>query len=224
MKTIKLHALMTFVSVFNLSCATSQKAHVKESDEINKTTSAEASAQKSPDRMPTCPLTELPQKMRLVKDRDPNTFQLVYYVLDENHKRVALIKDSQFGNQSFEIRTLSGELIANADFSKTGVETSIALKDCNGRVLGYVRRDIEDSFLTADASYEIKNLEENILFKSKREQENLQVFSVRNASDSEMAFFRIERNNQRYEADIESEVGDLNKFLILATLRAYASH
>lgn len=188
-----------------------------ESDAIKIETDIHGSAARAIDSI--CPEIQLPARIN-IKAVKPLIVGSPYRkaIYDEKNQIVAYLTQNA-GTGQFAIYDLNKKMALTGKV-KTGGDV-IELFDCGNAKIGVIKRDTERSFLTAASSFDVRDDEGNLLFRSEKKSESSPVISVLDSNKSELASLVVKRSEKTFEASLKKEAKGENALLLMATLKLY---
>jgi hypothetical protein len=138
-------------------------------------------------------------------------------IYNDNNQIIAYITQSAAEGQ-FAIYDLNKKMVLTGK-SKSG--DVIELFNCANAKIGVIKRDTERSFLTAASSFDVRDDQGNLIFKSEKKSESSPLISITDRSKTELASLLVRRNEKKFEANFNKEAKGENALLMMATLKLY---
>ncbi|MGZ3691979.1 MAG: hypothetical protein ACXVAX_10775, partial [Pseudobdellovibrio sp.] len=137
--------------------------------------------------------------------------------VNEKNQVIAYIKQNST-NEQFEVFDTNNNIVMTGKIKARTGTTEIELRNCQGQDIGFIKQDVEKSFLSADASYIAEDSNGNFVFQSFKKEEASKVISVTDKNESELGSLNVERSRSKFEANLKD--GNSEKaLLIMATLK-----
>jgi len=165
-----------------------------------------------------CQVMNLPSKIN-IKQITPVVVGFPYRkaIYNDKNQIIAYITQSAAEGQ-FAIHDLNKKVVLTGK-TKSGDE--IELFNCANAKIGVIKRDTERSFLTAASSFDVRDDQGNLIFKSEKKSESSPVISITDRSKTELASLLVHRNEKKFEASFNKETKGESALLMMATLKLY---
>ncbi len=167
-----------------------------------------------------CSNFALPQKLKIKIVKEAREKKL--FIVNEADVTVAHIEQTRYGVSQYKIIDMKNQVIMSGRENKLSHAVLIDLYDCTGQRVGRIVQDVEKSFVSAEASYNVLDTQDKILFQAERKSEDSSVIDLLDRNEAPWASLVIARTTNKFEARALEPMSAQNSLMLIATLKQYA--